>query len=426
MIITSKPLRYSQLGAVVAGNALEFYDFLTFSFFALQIGATFFPGRDPTASLLFSLATFGVGFATRPLGGLVIGGWGDRWGRKPAMLISFSLMGASVVGLALTPSYASIGWYAPLCVVLLRLVQGFALGGEVGPTTAYLLEVAPHHGRGLYVSLQNATQYFSTLCAGLVGFCLASVLSPTALSQWGWRLAMLLGTAVIPFGLAIRRRLPESLHPRSLESESRYERPSSVLRLALLGLVMLASATIGTYMMNYMTTFAVHTLKFGSVVAFGATIVAGSVATIGALLGGALSDRLGRKTVMLSASVWLILLVVPCFSAMVHLHMALVLLTATGLMALGVGILAASIVISLTESMPTALRSQALGVVYALAISIFGGSAQFVVTWLIVASGSALAPAWYMTAAVGLGLIGILAMPESQTLNAPAHSRASA
>src|SRR6201996_7067060 len=181
MTASVKPLTLTQLGAVVAGNALEFYDFLTFSFFAIQIGSTFFSRQDTTSSLLFTLATFGVGFATRPLGGVIIGTLGDTWGRKPAMLFSFGLMGASVVGLALTPSYASIGWYAPMLAVVFRLLQGFALGGEVGPTTAFLLESAPLTRRGLYVSLQNATQYFATLCAGLVGFVLASLLPAAAL-----------------------------------------------------------------------------------------------------------------------------------------------------------------------------------------------------------------------------------------------------
>ena len=163
--MTTQPrlLSLPQLAAVVAGNALEFYDFLIFGFFAVQIGTTFFPGKDPTGSLLLTLATFGVGFLTRPLGGLVIGPLGDRIGRKPAMLFSFGLMGLSITGLALTPSYASIGIAAPILVVLFRLLQGFALGGEVGPATAFLLEAAPTEKRGLYVSFQLATQQMRSL-----------------------------------------------------------------------------------------------------------------------------------------------------------------------------------------------------------------------------------------------------------------------
>jgi MHS family citrate/tricarballylate:H+ symporter-like MFS transporter len=408
-----KPLTLTQLGAVVAGNALEFYDFLTFSFFAIQIGSVFFPGKDTTSSLLFTLATFGVGFATRPLGGVMIGTLGDTWGRKPAMLFSFGLMGVSVVGLALTPSYASIGWYAPLLAVVFRLLQGFALGGEVGPTTAFLLESAPPGRRGLYVSLQNATQYVATLCAGLVGFVLASLLSPAALSHWGWRIAMLLGAGVVPFALKIRARLPETLHETRARPGKHRGPMGGLLWTALLGLAMLASATVGTYTMNYMTTFANHTLGFPSTWSFAATIVAGSAAASGALLGGAACDRLGRKPVMIGGSIFLLVCVVPSFAAMVRLHTMAVLLAGTAAMALGVGLLAAAVVISVTESMPVSLRAGGLGIIYALAISGFGGTAQFVVTWLIDTTGSPLAPAWYMTAAVVLGLLGMIAMPES-------------
>jgi MFS family permease len=425
MSAAPKPLTLPELGAVVAGNALEFYDFLTFSFFALQIGSVFFPGKDTTTSLLFTLATFGVGFATRPLGGMMIGTLGDTWGRKPAMLVSFGLMGASAVGLALTPSFASIGWYAPFFAVLFRLLQGFALGGEVGPTTAFLLECAPPSRRGLYVSLQNATQYFATLCAGFVGFVLASLLSPAALSQWGWRIAMLLGAAVVPFALKIRARLPETLH-ETRSRPDRYRGPmGGLLWIALLGLAMLASATVGTYTMNYMTTFASHTLGFPPTWSFAATIVAGTAAATGALLGGIVSDRVGRKPVMIGSSVFLLVSVVPCFTMMIRFHAMTALLGGTAAMALGVGLLAAAVVVNLTESMPVSLRAGGLGIVYALSISGFGGTAQFVVTWLIEATGSPLAPAWYMTAAVGVGLVAMTAMPESAPRRA-ARSRASA
>jgi MHS family citrate/tricarballylate:H+ symporter-like MFS transporter len=409
--VPPKPLSLPQLGAVVAGNALEFYDFLTFSFFAVQIGQVFFPGKDTTSSLLFTLATFGVGFATRPLGGVVIGTLGDTWGRKPAMLFSFGLMGFSVVGLALTPSFASISWYAPLLAVLFRLLQGFALGGEVGPTTAFLLEVAPPHRRGLYVCLQNATQYLATLSAGLVGLILASLLSPQELTQFGWRIALLIGAAVVPFALIIRRRLPETLH--DVRARPGKGPMGGLLWLGFLGLCMLASATIGTYTMNYMTTFANRTLGFAASWSFVATIATGSAAMIGALLGGLLGDRVGRKPVMIGASLALLALVLPCFTAMVHFHTLLALLAGSAVMALFVGMCAAGVVISLAESLPVNLRAGSLGIIYALSIASFGGTAQFVVTWLIDVTGSPLAPAWYMTGAVLLGLTAMLAMRES-------------
>lgn len=406
-----KPLSLPQLGAVVAGNALEFYDFLTFSFFAVQIGQVFFPGKDTTSSLLFTLATFGVGFATRPLGGVVIGTLGDTWGRKPAMLFSFGLMGFSVVGLALTPSYAVIGWYAPLLAVLFRLLQGFALGGEVGPTTSFLLEVAPPYRRGLYTSLQSATQYLATLAAGLVGLTLASILSAQQLTDFGWRIALLIGAAVVPFALMIRRRLPETLH--DVRARPGRNKVGGLLWLSVLGLGMLASATIGTYTMNYMTTFANRTLGFPAAWSFAATIVVGAAAMCGALLNGLISDRIGRKPVMIGASLAQLVLVVPCFSIMVHYHSLVALLAGTAVMALFVGMSAAGAILSLTESLPVSLRAGSLGIVYALAIASFGGTAQFIVTWLIDVTGSPLAPAWYMTGAVALGLAAMLMMRES-------------
>src|SRR5882724_217124 len=167
--ITCPVMPFRHVAAVTLGNALEFYDFTTYGFFAIYIGRTFFPSSTPGTSLLLSLATFGAGFLTRPVGAMVIGPLGDRIGRKPAMLFSFALMGLSMIGMALTPSYARIGVAAPILIVLFRLLQGFALGGEVGPTTAFLLEVAPPERRGFYTGFQSWTQDLSILISGLVG-----------------------------------------------------------------------------------------------------------------------------------------------------------------------------------------------------------------------------------------------------------------
>lgn len=401
-----------QLAAVVAGNALEFYDFLTFSFFAVQIGQAFFPGHDATDALLLTLATFGVGFLTRPLGGVVIGTLGDTWGRKPAMLFSFALMGFSVVGLALTPPYARIGIAAPVLALVFRLCQGFALGGEVGPTTAFLLEVAPPRHRGLYVALQNATQYLSTLVAGIVGLTLANMLPPDALTAWGWRLALLLGAAVVPFALAIRAHLPETL--REHDHPARRALPMPVLmRLSLLSLAMLAAATIATYTMNYMSTFAMHTLGIAPARAFFVTVTTGACAMVGALAGGALGDRFGRKPVMIAAALVLLVIALPSFQWIVASHAVMALIEASAVMAFLTGLFVGPAMASLTENMPPTLRAGAVAILYALAISIFGGSAQFVVTWLIEVTGSPLAPAWYMMTAMALGILGMAGMPES-------------
>src|SRR5580765_2192154 len=203
------PLRH--VIAVFIGNGLEFYDFLTFSYFAVYISRTFYPAGNPSVALLATLATFGAGFLTRPIGAIVIGRMGDRRGRKPAMIFSFTLMGLAITGLALTPSYARIGPVAPALVLLFRLVQGFALGGEVGPTTAFMAEAAPPHRRGFYLSMQYATQDCAVLMGGVVGTTLAALFDAQQLEHWGWRAAMLLGASIVPFGILVRRSLPETL-----------------------------------------------------------------------------------------------------------------------------------------------------------------------------------------------------------------------
>jgi MFS family permease len=403
-----------QIAAVVVGNALEFYDFLTYAFFAVHIGHAFFPARNPSSSLLLSLATFGAGFLMRPVGGVVIGRMGDREGRKPAMLVSFSCMGIAMTGLALTPTYASIGIAAPILVIIFRLLQGFALGGEVGPTTAYLMEAAPVDKRGLYASLQYSTQGFAVMTAGLIGVMLARILDPEALDAWGWRVAFLVGTLIVPFGLLIRRSLPETYEG---QSKSQSGPPSSSvrphLRVAALGLVMLASGTIATYVMDYMTTFATVTLHMRADVAFGTTVIVGLTDFCLAPIGGWLSDRYGRKPMMMIPWLSLFVLVVPAFTLITRFPTPATLFGATAVMAVMMTLGSAPVLVSLTEALPVSVRSGAVAITYALAISTFGGTAQFIVTALIIVTGNPLAPAWYTMAAVGIGFTAMIAMRET-------------
>jgi MFS family permease len=406
------PVRH--VAAVVVGNALQFYDFLTYAFFAAQIGRTFFPSHNATSSLLASLATFGVGFASRPVGGLVIGMMGDRVGRKPAMILSFALMGCAILGLALTPSYRAIGVMAPILVIAFRLLQGFALGGEVGPSTAFLIEAAPARRRGLYVSLQYMTQDGAVLVAGLVGVALANLLSPAALDAWGWRVAFLIGAVIVPFGLVLRGGLPETL------VAARAARPAGErtalrphLRIAALGLVLLGSGTIVSYLQTYMTTFASTTLHMRANVAFGATVIIGLCGVVFDPIGGWMSDRYGRKRVMLWPWLLLLVLVFPSFWAITHFRTAAALLAGCALLSIPGSISGSSVLVAITESLPPAIRSGALATIYALAISAFGGTTQFIVTWLIAVTGDPLAPAWYMGLAVAAGVAAMLAMRET-------------
>jgi len=249
--------------AIGLGNALEFYDFMISSFFAVQIGHAFFPVEFGGRSLLYTLATFGVGFFMRPLGGIVIGRYGDRRGRKPAMMWSFGLMGLSILGMALTPSYARIGVAAPILLLCARLLQGFAVGGEVGPITAYAAEAAPRGHRARYVSILQTGQGFAVLCAGLIGFSLAKILSPESLDDYGWRVALLLGVLVVPIGLLIRSRLPETLENAVAQATGESDGPSP-WRVFFVGLMVVGAGTIAGYGLTYLATYAQDTLKLGA------------------------------------------------------------------------------------------------------------------------------------------------------------------
>lgn len=391
----------SHIAAIVSGNALEFYDFLTYAFFAPQIGRALFPGTG-SDNLLFSLVGFGLGFLTRPIGGIVLGTYADRVGRKPAMVLSFILMGLSTLGMVFVPSFAAIGYAAPALAIALRLVGGFALGGEVGPSTAYLFEAAPPHRRGLYVSFQYATQQAAILIAGLVGLILASTLSPSELDQWGWRIGFLVGALILPFGILLRRRL------RDDSSETRCmpgEQPSKTLgATALAALLLFGGTTICVFTVDYMTTYAQVTLKLGAVQAFAATAVIGIAGALADLAGGWMSDAFGRKRATLPPMIALLVLTVPAFSLLASDPGPAVLYCVAALLAILVGLWITPAMVLVTETFPAARRAAGLAFVYALAISAFGGSTQAVVTWLSAKTGSPLAPAWYMTGATALAL----------------------
>jgi len=416
----SVPIRH--VAAVSVGNALGFYDFLTYVYFAVYIGRAFFPAHSETASLLSTYGASFVGFLARPVGAMIIGPMGDRIGRKMAMMLSFTLMGIGVIGVALTPSYAQIGLAAPILVIVFRLVQGFALGGEVGPTTAYLIEAAPPRRRGFYASLQYATQDVGVLAAGLVGTVLAANLSADQLQGWGWRVAMLIGASIVPFGLWMRRSLPETLHaaddaalaPDATKGETTAKtglRPYTAL--IVYGLMMLTSGTIGSYVGSYMTTFALTTLQLPATVAFGVIIVNGGFNVIFEPISGLLSDRFGRKPVMLIPGFILLVTILPAFWLISHYRTTFVFYAAIATVTMLAALSSPPVVTTLTESLPKGVRSGVVSTVYAFAISIFGGSTQFMLTFLIALTGSPLTPAWYWIGALIFGLTAMVLVKES-------------
>lgn len=403
------------VAATVAGNALEFYDFVAYAFFAVYIGKTFFPAATPMGSLLLSLAVFGVGFVARPLGGVVIGAFADRAGRRAALLLTIALITIGTLGLALTPSFASIGLAAPVIVVVCRLVQGLALGGEVGPSAAFLIEAAPPGERGLYGSWILASQGAGVLVAGLLGMGLSATLSPADMLAWGWRVPFVVGILLLPVALYLRRTMPETLQAETLEPEnsgiSGLKRRRGVLVLAVL---LIIGGTVSTYVGNYMTTFAIATLKMPPSLAMGATVVGGLCTLVFALLGGWLSDRYGRRATMLWPRVAAAVLTVPAFALLVAQPTGPVLLAVSGFLAALTAVSGAASLVAIPELLPRGIRATGMAIVYAVGVSLFGGTTQFIITWLIGVTGNPAAPAWYVAGASVITALAMLAVPESR------------
>jgi MFS family permease len=404
--------------AATIGNMLEFYDFITYSFFAVEIGRTFFPAHSAYGSLMLSLATFGAGFLTRPIGGIVLGIYSDRVGRRPAMLLSFALMGVAILTISLTPSYDAIGLAAPIIVIAARMVQGFALGGEVGPTTAYLIEIASPQRRGLVVAWQPASQEIAATAGALVGVILSSTMTSGMLETYGWRLAFLIGAVCLPFGLWMRRTLPETIShgeraTESVESSSHVMQARRHIRVIVLALMILASGTISTYVTQYMTTYAKNTLHVSPSLAFTVSLVSNGLQIIGALLGGWLADRFGRKPIMIWPQLVVLMLTYPAFLWIVQAPGAWSLLFGFGILSFIGSLPFTAFYAAFTEALPQNIRGGVFATIYAVAIATFGGTAQLVVTWLLHVTGEPLAPSWYLLLAATVGLVAMSLMPET-------------
>ena len=404
-------LRKRDVAGTVAGNALEFYDFTTYAYFAIQIGHTFFPTKDEFTGLMLALITFGGSFVMRPIGGFLIGRYADTNGRKPAMLLCFTLMGLGVLGLALTPSYASIGVAAPIIVVLLRLIQGFALGGDVGPTTALLMEAAPAERRGLYGSMQFASQGLSTTLAGIAGVVLASVLSAHQLETFGWRIALGLGALVVPLGFMLRRNLPETL-PEHAEHPASIADPD-VLRTAIAGLLVIMGSTTSFYVLAYMSTYAQIVLHMKTNISFAATLVFGICNVVFSSIAGWLSDLYGRRPVMIWPRIVLLFLTWPAFLVINRDVSPVTLLAMTALLAVFAQSGGAVSLVAITEALPPRLRSATMATVYAVGVATFGGTTQPIVTWLMHATGDIFAPAWWLMATTVFCIGALLMLRET-------------
>lgn len=391
--------------AVALGNAVEFFDFGTYATFAVMIGHAFFPTKSPFMSLLLSVSVFGLGFVVRPLGALLIGAYADRAGRKPAMMLTLLMMTVGTGAIAVLPGYESIGIAAPILLVCTRLVQGLAWGGEAGPATTYLLEAAPIERRGMYACWQVATQGFAAVAAGLTGFVLTLLLSESQLYSWGWRVPFVFGLLVLPIGIYIRRRLSDTIDAHSAHASTReilHELNTQHRRPIVIGLLILLGSTITQYFLNYMTTFALTELHLPGSIAMLATLTTGATLAAGCLVGGRLSDSIGRKPVLIWPRVVLLLLIFPALQLIVSEPTPAVFLVTLAVLSALHGMSGAALIILIAESFPTRVRSTGFSIVYAVAVSLFGGTAQSIITWLIGVTGNPMAPTGYLLVATAI------------------------
>ena len=410
-----KPL---QVAAAVIGNALEWYDFIVFGFFAVIIARLFFPAESQYASLLLTTATFGVGFFMRPVGGVLIGIYADRRGRKASLLLIIGLMTLAIAMIGFAPTYAAIGIAAPLLVVLARLLQGFSAGGEFASSTAFLIESAPAHRRGFYGSWQMVGQGLAVLTGALLGALITRIFTPEALDSWAWRIPFLFGLVIGPLGLYIRRRLDETDDFLAItRSTGKQQALGAALAahvrqvLATFGVVV--SGTISFYViLLYMPTFARIQLHLPLDQAFSAQAISLACMIVLIPIFGALSDHIGRKPIIISALVLYFLLTYPLFSWMYSHQSFAGLLTAQVILCCLLGAMFGPISTALAEQFQAHVRTTGLGTAYNLAVMLFGGFAPFFVTWLIQATGLPIAPAFYVMFGAVAGILASLLLKE--------------
>ncbi|WP_066736638.1 MFS transporter [Cupriavidus sp. D384] len=418
----SKATRRRAIIAATIGNGLEWFDFTVYSFFAVIIAKLFFPTGNDLTSFLLTVATFGVGFFMRPVGAIVLGVYADRVGRKAALTLTILLMalGTAIIGLA--PTYESIGLWAPALIVLARLIQGFSAGGEVGGATAFLIEHAPDEERGAYASWQQASQGISFMLGAAMGALVTNGLDQAQIDAWGWRIPFLFGLLIGPVGMYIRSHLEEPPEFEQRQAERRannvkFSPLSQVLRdhprevLAGLGVTILW--TVCTYVLVfYMPSYAKQQLGLPLGATFQSTAICGAIILVLCPLMGMLSDRVGRKRMLSVVALAILVLAYPLF------HWLNVSPTTATLLQVQIvlGILLAAFTgpapAVLAEQFPTEVRSTGLSLAYNFAVTIFGGFAPLIVTWLIESTHNKLAPAFYVIAAAAISFVALVFMHD--------------
>lgn len=411
---------------VVSGNFLEMFDFMVYGFYATAIAKTFFPTDSAFASLMLSLATFGAGFLMRPLGAIFLGAYIDRHGRKKGLVVTLAMMAMGTVLIACVPGYATLGVAAPLLVLLGRLLQGFSAGVELGGVSVYLAEISTPGRKGFFVSWQSASQQAAVVFAGLLGVALNHWLSPAEMGEWGWRVPFLIGCLIVPVIFVIRRAMEETP-----EFQARTHRPTlaDVVRsigqnfgLVIGGMALVIMTTVSFYLITaYTPTFGKNELHLSDLDSLLVTVCVGISNFIWLPVMGALSDRIGRKPLLLGATVLAILTAYPALSWLVANPSFVHLLVVELWLSFLYGSYNGAMVVALTEIMPVEVRTTGFSLAYSLATATFGGFTPAACTYLIHLLDNKAAPGIWLTGAAILGLLATLVLfrKGGQQLEAP-------
>jgi len=385
--------------ATSVGNALEWFDISVYGYFAVYISKAFFPSNDPTTSLLLTFGTFGLSYLARPIGGLLLGTYADRYGRKASLMISIVMMTCATLAVALMPTFASIGVLAPLLVIAARLVQGFSAGGEFGSSTAFLVEHMPGR-RGFVASWQFASQGLSGLLGSGFGALLSSTMSAADLQSWGWRLPFFFGVLIGPIGIYIRNHVEDAAAPPAGEQDTPIRTVFMEQKFrVLLAIGALAISTAVNYLIVYMPTYVVKTLNLSPTIGFLAALAAGVSVTLLTPIAGAISDRLGRTTHMIAIAVVLLATIFPLFLLLTGKPTPLVIILAVLLLGTLKSLYYGPLAALMSELFPAATRATGLGLSYNIGVTAFGGMGPAIMTWLgTFALIGDLAPGYYLTA----------------------------
>jgi MHS family proline/betaine transporter-like MFS transporter len=402
--------------AAVIGNVLEWYDFAVYAFVATIIAKKFFPAQDEVTALLSTFLAYGLGFVARPLGGIVIGRLGDTRGRKVALLLTIFLMAAGTVLIGLLPTYQSIGILAPLLLVVARLMQGFSAGGEWGGSTAYIVEWAPRGRRGWYGSFQQTSVVAGLLLGSGVAALMNTVLTPEQMEAWGWRVPFLLGGMLGPVGLYMRRTIDETPAYRRVEAQGevgKVEDSGWLLAARAFGFTIVWTVCFYV-LLNYMPTWTRQYMKLSPQAALWANTIGLFVLVAAIPLMGHLSDRFGRKPLLLACCVAFILVPLPVFGYLASGNASYgTLILAQVFFALLISMFSGPGPAAIAEIFPTKSRSTWMTSGYALAVAIFGGFAPLVSVWLIKEFGSPTAHAYYLIAAAVVSTVVIATLRET-------------